>query len=874
MHPVPRLAPGADELLDALDPEQREVALGAARTGAGAGRRRHRQDPRDHAPDRLRRRLRGLQPHTRCSRSPSPPAPPARCAPGCAASVPAACRPARSTPPRCGRPASSGPGCTAASCPSLTESKLGLIGNAARRNRVQTDQADAARPGQRGRVGQGQQRPPRRLRPGRRGPRPRRSPAQDAATVARVFATYEDVKRDQGRMDMEDVLLCAAALLAEDERVAAQVRRQYKWFVVDEFQDVSPIQAALLDLWLGGRDDLCVVGDPAQTIYSFAGRQRVLPPRLPEEARRGPPRSSWSATTAPRRRWSTPPTGCWPARRSAGVQLRSQQDGRPRGRLRRALRRGRRGRAGRRPTIARADRRRHPGRARSRCCSGSTPSPRRSRRRSPPAACPTSCAARPGSSSGPRSSRPSPCCAATPAAAAGSRRRAWSRDVRAVLAGMGWTAEAPTGRGNVRDRWESLQAIVSQAEELPGRRARRRRWPTSSPSSTAAPPSSTPRSPRASRWPRCTPPRASSGTWSSWPACRRARCRSSTPTVPAAVEEERRLLYVGMTRARQRLTVSWSLARTPGGRSSRKPSRFLDRAAPARPPRTAPPRARPVEPQAQGRRALPRVRQAAGHDGGAQGGPLRGLPGVLRRGAVRAAARLAGGAGRPGEGAGVRRVHRPDAAGDRRGQAGRRPVPAADQRHRRRPSSTKYGDEVLAAGRRRGRRPSAEPPPTCRRPGDGPPMAHPDQRPARPVTRSGRPRTARPSGFESFRGNTQKIDCRLQGTDGSFLLTAPRPRTHGPDNAGARARRGGDRSEQHHRNVSQHADFGMPAISTRPRGLPARPPDDDGCRAGCTGHKCALDRHDRRDRGYRSVDTDVAVLTGAFPGTSAWSPPI
>ena len=62
-----------------------------------------------------------------------------------------------------------------------------------------------------------------------------------------------------------------AALLSEDERVAAQVRRQYKHFVVDEFQDVSPIQAALLDLWLGGRDEICVVGDPAQTIYSFAG---------------------------------------------------------------------------------------------------------------------------------------------------------------------------------------------------------------------------------------------------------------------------------------------------------------------------------------------------------------------------------------------------------------------------------------------------------------------------------------------------------------------------------------------------------------------------------------------------------------------------
>src|SRR3978361_2368743 len=75
----------------------------------------------------------------------------------------------------------------------------------------------------------------------------------DAATVAHVFASYEELKRDQGRMDMEDVLLLGAALLSEDERVAAEVRRQYKWFVVDEFQDVSPIQSALLDLWLGGR---------------------------------------------------------------------------------------------------------------------------------------------------------------------------------------------------------------------------------------------------------------------------------------------------------------------------------------------------------------------------------------------------------------------------------------------------------------------------------------------------------------------------------------------------------------------------------------------------------------------------------------------
>ena len=56
-----------------------------------------------------------------------------------------------------------------------------------------------------------------------------------------------------------------------EPRVAQQVREQYRFFVVDEYQDVSPLQQDLLDLWLGDRNDLCVVGDASQTIYSFAG---------------------------------------------------------------------------------------------------------------------------------------------------------------------------------------------------------------------------------------------------------------------------------------------------------------------------------------------------------------------------------------------------------------------------------------------------------------------------------------------------------------------------------------------------------------------------------------------------------------------------
>ena len=123
--------------------------------------------------------------------------------------------------------------------PQLIESKLGLVAGAARRNRVETDQArlrDVASEIEWAKVSNVRPDDYVRVAPGRG----REVSGLDHATVAHVFASYEDLKREQGRMDMEDVLLCGAAILAEDERVAAEVRRQYKWFVVDEFQDVSP----------------------------------------------------------------------------------------------------------------------------------------------------------------------------------------------------------------------------------------------------------------------------------------------------------------------------------------------------------------------------------------------------------------------------------------------------------------------------------------------------------------------------------------------------------------------------------------------------------------------------------------------------------
>ncbi len=561
------VAGSADRLLEALDPEQREVALalhGPVRVlaGAGTGKTRaitHRiaygvasgvYNPTEvlavtfttRAAGEMRTRLRalgagGVQARTFHS---------------------AALRQARYFWPRV----------YGGELPVLTESKLPLMGNAARRNRVEADQAtlrDLAseiewakvsnvRPDDYARVAAA---------------RGRSVNGQDPATVARVFATYEQVKRDQGRMDMEDVLLVTAALLSEDERVAAEVRRQYRWFVVDEFQDVSPIQAALLDLWLGGRDDLCVVGDPAQTIYSFAGASSAYLLDFPRK------HHGTTALELVRNYRSTPQVVAaanqlLAGTQSAGVSLRAQRD------------------AG--PEVAYAEHSDEVAEAEAVAAQvlelRKAGMPMREvavlfRINAQSEAFEEALAAR-GIPYVVRGAarffeRPEVRQAVTllrgNARGAGGSGEGLVADVKAVLAGMQWTEKAPTGRGSVRDRWESLQAIVSQAEELAGRegadlgafvdeldrRAAEQHAPVAEGVTLAT-------------------LHAAKGL--EWDAVFLVGVHEGTlPIVyaegPAAVEEERRLLYVGMTRARQRLVVSWSLSRSPGGRSSRKPSRFL-----------------------------------------------------------------------------------------------------------------------------------------------------------------------------------------------------------------------------------------------------------------------------------------------------------
>ena len=99
----------------------------------------------------------------------------------------------------------------------------------------------------------------------------------DSTQLVELQRGYEALKDERHQLDFEDVLLACAGMLEAEPRVSASVHEQYRHFTVDEFQDVSPLQNRLLELWLGDRRDICVVGDASQTIYSFAGaEQRYL----------------------------------------------------------------------------------------------------------------------------------------------------------------------------------------------------------------------------------------------------------------------------------------------------------------------------------------------------------------------------------------------------------------------------------------------------------------------------------------------------------------------------------------------------------------------------------------------------------------------
>jgi len=101
----------------------------------------------------------------------------------------------------------------------------------------------------------------------------RREPPVTPEQFVRLYQAYEEVKRERGKLDFEDILLLTVALLEEQSAVVEEIRARYRHFVVDEFQDVNQLQDRLLKGWLGDGDSVTVVGDSAQTIYSFTGAE-------------------------------------------------------------------------------------------------------------------------------------------------------------------------------------------------------------------------------------------------------------------------------------------------------------------------------------------------------------------------------------------------------------------------------------------------------------------------------------------------------------------------------------------------------------------------------------------------------------------------
>jgi DNA helicase-2/ATP-dependent DNA helicase PcrA len=412
-------------------------------------------------------------------------------------------------------------------------------------------------------------------------------PPREAAEVSRVYAAYEEHKRDRGFIDFEDVLLLTIGVLESRPDVAEKVRAQYRHFVVDEYQDVNPLQQRLLEQWLGQRESLCVVGDASQTIYSFTGA-------TPEYLLGFPDRYQDATVIRLVRDYRSTPQVVGVANALLAAIPQDTQAGRRAARARLEL-------------VAQ----RHAG-------------PPVGYTEYPDEAAEAEGVAADIKTLIERGARPAEIAvlfrinaqsevyeqaladrgvpyvvrgierffdrpevrqavlllrgAARSSGAADSAEESadgLAATVRAVLSGNGWSPKAPAGSGRAREQWESLAALAALAEEYEAghphaglaefvreleERAAVQHAPVVDGVTLAS---------------------LHSAKGLEWDAVHLVGLTEGLLPITYAetdeqLEEERRLLYVGVTRARETLRLSWALARAPGGRASRRPSRFLD----------------------------------------------------------------------------------------------------------------------------------------------------------------------------------------------------------------------------------------------------------------------------------------------------------
>ena len=409
-----------------------------------------------------------------------------------------------------------------------------------------------------------------------------REPPADPAKVADVYRRYEELKNTPEGMllDFDDLLVHTAGALENSAAVAEEFHEQYRTFVVDEYQDVTPLQQRVLDAWLGERDDLTVVGDANQTIYSFTG---ASPDNLLGFSRRFP---HATAVKLQRDYRSTPQvtglanTVIGRARgRAAGTRLELE---------------------GMRPDGPEPEYHQFPdepaearavaGQILTLIDSGVAPSEIAVlyRVNSQSAVFEEALAdagvvyqVRGGEGFFRRPVVKEAMRAIVRAAKANPvADENLGAKVRAVLEPLGLTEKEPSG-AQARERWQLLGALVDVVEDLErtiaGLDMRRLVRELSRRAEDKQPP----------KVEGVTLASLHAAKGLEWDAVFLVGLVENTLPISHAIkagdeqiEEERRLFYVGVTRAREHLHLSWSLSRKEGGKGSRKRTRFLDGIAP------------------------------------------------------------------------------------------------------------------------------------------------------------------------------------------------------------------------------------------------------------------------------------------------------
>lgn len=407
----------------------------------------------------------------------------------------------------------------------------------------------------------------------------------DAAKVADVYTGYERLKArgDVALLDFDDLLLHTAGAIENDAAVAEEFRGRYRCFVVDEYQDVTPLQQRVLNAWLGERDDLTVVGDANQTIYSFTG---ATPQYLLNFSRRFP---EAAVVRLERDYRSTPQV----------VSLANQVIAAARGRVAGSKLHlvGQRD-PGPKPTFSE-----HPDEVAeaasvakkiARLIENGTPASEiavlyRINAQSEvyeEALTEAGIAfqVRGGEGFFSRQEIRQALLALQRSAERGTDAAGDELPplVRQLLEPLGLTAEAPSGT-RARERWEALVALAELVDDEVGQRPSldlaglltelRQRADARHPPVVQGVTLASLHAAKGLEWDAVFLVGLADGTLPISHAL--AHGQDSE-----AVEEERRLLYVGVTRARVHLALSWALARNPGGRQSRRPSRFLNGIAP------------------------------------------------------------------------------------------------------------------------------------------------------------------------------------------------------------------------------------------------------------------------------------------------------